>query len=220
MGSRATTDGAARIRVALVDDHALFREGLRLLFERRTRVEVVGEAATARAAIELARVTAIDVALLDVSLPETGGAAVTHELRRLQPACAVLALSMHEAPARVAEMLRAGATGYAFKTQAPDALVTAIERVHRGDRYLAPGLAAAEVDALLDGKTPLGSLSPREREVFDLLVRGLSNERIGAALFIAPRTVETHRQHIMSKLHVHSIVELVRLAAREGVLEA
>ncbi|MBZ0235307.1 MAG: response regulator transcription factor [Deltaproteobacteria bacterium] len=220
MGTRASSEGSAAIRVALIDDHALFREGLRLLFERRTSIEVVGEAATARAAIELGRATVIDVALLDVSLPESGGAAVTHELRRLQPACAVLALSMHEAPARVAEMLRAGATGYAFKTQDPDALVSAVECVHRGNRYLAPGLVPADLDALLDGKTPLGSLSPREREVFDLLVRGLTNDRIGAELFIAPRTVETHRQHIMSKLHVHSIVELVRLAAREGLLEA
>jgi two-component system response regulator NreC len=207
-------------RVALVDDHALFREGLRVVLGRHPEFVVVGEAATAREAIALASSTSLDVAVVDVSLPEVSGVSVAHDLRRLQPECRVLALSMLDEPAWVVDLLRAGAAGYALKSQSCDEIVVAIRAVLAGDRYLAPRLPRAHIDRLIGERLagPMDLLSRREREVFELLVRGWGNDRIAAALYIAPRTVETHRQHIMDKLDLHSVVELVRLAAHHNLL--
>jgi DNA-binding NarL/FixJ family response regulator len=192
------TASSTRQRIALIDDHALYREGLRaVLLSERTMVVV------------------------DVRLPDQPGASLTRELRRLQPQCKVLALSMVETPYFVTEMLRAGAMGYAIKAQPTEEIVEAIRTVARGGRYLASLLPRAQIEALVNGGAvgPLDMLSPREREVFDLLIRGWSSERVATALSIATRTAETHRQNIMSKLGVHSIVELIRIAARHGLLD-
>jgi two-component system response regulator NreC len=208
-------------RVILVDDHALFREGLRLVLRSVPQTEVVGEAASSRAAIELASQIEFDLAVVDVALPDGTGDSLTRELRRRAPSCKVLALSMVEDPFRVADVLRAGAAGYAMKSQPTEEILEAIQIVLRGERYLARPLAGHDLDAMASGGAsgPLGQLSPREREVFHLLIRGWGNERIASALFIAARTVETHRQRIMTKLGVHSIVELLRLAVAHGLLE-
>ena len=206
--------------VALIDDHALFREGLRLVIGQVGRLEVTGEAASVRDALELAAGAPLDLAVVDVSLPDGSGASVTRELRRLQPRCKVLVLSMIEEPYQVAELLRAGASGYALKSQPTDVILDAIRAVLAGERYLAPRLLRAHVDDLVAAKAagPVDKLSPREREIFDLLVRGQTNDRVAAQLYISVRTVETHRQNIMDKLRAHSIVDLVRLAARHGLI--
>jgi len=211
----ASTD-RAHVRILLIDDHPLFREGMRVVLGQALAFEIAGEAATAREAIELGSKTAFDIAVVDVGLPDLTGVSVTRELRRVHPRCKVLALSMVEEPYRVAEMLRAGASGYALKSQPMEEILDAIRAVLRGDRYLAPRLSQAHIEGLLAGTAagPIDELSPREREVFDLIVHGFTNERIGAQLFISARTVETHRQNLMDKLHVNSVVELVRLAAR------
>jgi len=209
-----------RIRVALVDDHPLFRSGLQVLLGRHGEFEVVGEAGSASEALELVARTSPDLAIVDVTLPDLGGASVTRELRRRR-ACNVLALSMVEHPERVAEVLQAGASGYALKSQSGEEILDAVRVVTEGGRYLAPRLAQRAEDDLFEGGEPklLDALTPREREIFGLLVRGHSNESIAALLFIALRTVETHRHHLMKKLGAHSIVELVRLAARHQLLE-
>ena len=126
---------------------------------------------------------------------------------------------MVEAPYCVTEVLRAGAVGYAIKAQPTEEIIDAIWSVLRGGRYLAPRLPREQIEALVSGETvgPVDRLSPREREVFDLLIQGRSSERVAMALSIAPRTAETHRQNIMTKLGVHSIVELLRLAAQHGL---
>ena len=207
-------------RVALIDDHALFREGLRVVIGQVGRLEVTGEAASVRDALELAAGPALDIAVVDVALPDGSGASVTRELRRLQPRCKVLVLSMIAEPYQVAELLRAGASGYALKSQPTDEILEAIRVVLAGERYLAPRLPRAHVDDLVAANTagPVDQLSPREREIFDLLVRDQTNDRVAAQLYISARTVETHRQNIMDKLRAHSIVDLVRLAARHGLI--
>ena len=211
---------ATRHRIALVDDHPLYREGLRAVLVSQPAMEVVGEASVARDAVALASRATPDLVVIDVKLPDQSGASLTRELRHLQPRCKILALSMVEAPYSVMEMLRAGAAGYALKSQPTEEIVEAIRIVLRGGRYLAPRLPSGQIDDLASGAAtgPFDRLSPREREVFDLLIRGRSSERVAAALSIAPRTAETHRQNIMTKLGVHSIVELLRLAAQHGLL--
>jgi len=210
----------APIRVILVDDHALYREGLRVTLERSGGVKVVAEAGDAREAALLVASTPFDIAIVDVALPGVSGISIAQEIRRLAPDSHVLMLSMMEDPVRIAEALRADAGGYALKSQPTSEILEAIHAVLGGLRYLAPRISRDRVDALLSGadEGPLGPLSRREREVFDLLVRGFNNEAVAAQLFIAPRTVETHRQRIMTKLGVHSIVDLVRLAARHDLL--
>ncbi len=207
--------------MALVDDHGLFREGLRVVVGQTRDLEVAGEAATAREAIRLLAETPFDVAVVDVTLPDLSGVSVTREVRRVQPKCKVLALSMVEQPYRAAEMMRAGASGYALKSQPTDEILDAVRIVAGGGRYLAPRLPHDLVESLIAGASvgPIDQLSPREREIFGLLVRGWTSERIASQLFISTRTVETHRQKIMAKLQVHSAVELVRLAAHHGLIQ-
>jgi len=212
---------APRARVALVDDHELFREGLRMVIGQTRDFEVAGEAGTARDAVQLFTDATFDVAVVDVTLPDLSGVSVTREVCRLQPRCKVLALSMVEQPYRAAEMLRAGASGYALKSQSTDEILDAIRVVAGGGRYLAPRLPHDLVESLRSGAAvgPIDQLTPREREIFGLLVRGWTSERIASQLFISTRTVETHRQNIMAKLQVHSAVELVRLAAQHGLIQ-
>jgi DNA-binding NarL/FixJ family response regulator len=208
-------------QVLLVDDHPLFRAGLRVLLERGSvlAVAVVGEAATTSAAIELATATAFDAAIIDVVVPEAGGPSLVRTLRELRPACRILALSMLGDPIRVAQMLLAGASGYALKSDPPESIVAGLHAVLRGARYLSPAIAVADVERLLAAKRlPLDSLTARERDVFDLLVRGNTNAHIAEHLAIAQSTVETHRRHIMTKLAAASVIDLVHLAVSHGAL--
>ncbi len=209
-----------RQRVILVDDHALYRDGLRAVLASDPTLELAGDAGCARDATELASRVAFELAIVDVHLPDRPGAALTRDLRRAQPRVKVLALSMIETPYEVAELLRAGAAGYALKSQPTDEIIAAIHAVSRGGRYLAPRLPREEIEGLVSGEDagPVGMLSPREREVFDLLIRGWSSERVASSLVISVRTAETHRHNVMTKLGVHSVVELLRLAVRHGLL--
>ncbi|MFI5288702.1 MAG: response regulator, partial [Polyangia bacterium] len=182
-------DGGAldKLKVALIDDHQLFREGLRALLGSQPDLKVVGEAADAREGYGLVESQRPDVVVLDVSLPGVDGIAATRELRRRVSASKVLILTMHAGEEYAAEALSAGAAGYALKTQPGHAVADAIRAVARGDLYLAPGLSRAAVDErrLHDGGGPLAPLSVREREVFALLVRGFSNQAVAGELCIS-----------------------------------
>jgi DNA-binding NarL/FixJ family response regulator len=203
-------------RTILVDDHPLFRLGLRVLLRGHEEVELVGEAATADEAIDLAGRCQIDIALVDLVLPG-GGVALAARLREVQPACKILGLSVIDEPARIAEMLLAGASGYVFKSQPLAEIVEAIRLVLGGIRYLPPGVSSDAVDtAAMTGVRSFDRLTRREREVFEQLIRGRSNGAIASSLLISIRTVETHRQRILDKLEAHSIVELVHLATLHG----
>jgi DNA-binding NarL/FixJ family response regulator len=213
--------GGRTAKVLIVDDHALFRTGLSVTLTREIDLEVIGEAGSASEALELARRVEIDVAVVDVLMPLISGITLSIELHDIQPRCRVLGLSVIDDPGVIADMLRARASGFALKTQPIDEVIDAIRQVLHDIRYLPPGVSHDAVDTELGsvGCQPLACLTHREREIFELLIRGHSNNEIAAQLFIARRTVETHRQRIVKKLSAHSIVQMQRIAARYGGLE-
>jgi two-component system response regulator NreC len=190
-----------------------------------TDLAVVGEASDAREAYQVVGDKHPDVVVLDVSLPGVNGIAATRELVRREPHAHVLMLSMHAGEDYVAQALAAGATGYALKDQSAAEVIEAIRAVARGQAYLSPRISRFVVDDYLrlrrgeSARTgPLAALSVREQEIFDLLVRGFSNDGIAGQLCISVKTVETHRAHILHKLRLHSIAELVRFAARHDLV--
>ena len=207
-------------QIALVDDHPLFRKGLVVALERERDLHVAAEAGDAAHALELARSVELDVAVVDILLPEMSGISLASELFDLQPRCRILGLSVIDDPGLIADMLRARACGFALKTQPISEILDAIRQVLGGLRYLPPGISRNAVDAELarTGPDPLERLTPREREVFELLIRGHTNDQIAVQLFISRRTVETHRQRIGKKLSAHSILQLQRIAVRHGGL--
>ena len=213
------------LNLVLIDDHDLFRDGLKALLRREPDLAVVGEAGDARegyATVERARP---DVVVVDLGLPGINGVGVVRELKRLHPSQRALVLTMHAENDFVQQALQAGACGYALKQQSSRELVAAIREVGAGRYYLAPAITRFVVEEWLRAQRgdkvssgALALLSAREREVFDLLVRGYSNEGAAAQLSISVKTVETHRGHILKKLRVHSIVELVRFAAKHNLV--
>ena len=209
-----------RSQTLLVDDHPLFCAGLALALAQEPDLEVVAQVNTAEEAVRLVRGQPIDIAVIDVLMPTTSGISLASQLVEARPTLRILGLSVLEEPTIIASMLRAGASGYALKTQPPNEVTDAIRAVLAGIRYLPPRVSRTAVMTLVDGdgEQPLRRLTRREREIFDLLIRGLSNEEIGCRLFIARRTVETHRQRIMKKLATHSILDMIRVAARQGAL--
>ncbi|HEU0032843.1 MAG TPA: response regulator transcription factor [Kofleriaceae bacterium] len=215
----STHPATTRAKIAVVDEHPVFRIGLRTLFDTTSDLELQFEAGSGREALAIAASVAIDVALIDLELPGLSASATASELRRIQPDCKVVGLTVGSNTPRIAEMLRAGASGCALKTQPPDELVVAVHTVLGGERYLPPTIARDQVETLVldDAAWPLRRLTHRELEVFALIVAGHTNESIAARLFIAKRTVETHRHHIMRKLEARSLVDLVQLAVRHGI---
>ena len=207
-----------KAQVAVVDDHPLFRQGLAAALRQEADLEVVGEAGNAEAAIELARCITLDLVVVDILMPTMSGISLTSQLFEIQPRCRVLGLSVIDEPGLIADMLRAHACGFALKTQPTTEIVAAIREVLGGLRYLPPGVSRDAIDAELAGTRahPFLRLTPREREVFELLIRGLSNDEIAIKLLIARRTVETHRQRIMNKLSAHSVAQMQRIAALHG----
>jgi DNA-binding NarL/FixJ family response regulator len=210
MGMAGET-GAA---VMIVDDHPGYRAGLNAVLAHDLRIASVQEAGSVSAALALARTRSFDLVIVDVLLPETGGLDLVRKLAVIQPTARVLVLSMIDEPIRVAEMLRAGAMGYAFKAQPVGDILQAVYLVLDGHRYLPAHLASNSFIA--GAPLPLEQLTARERTVFDLLVRGLRNQMVADQLLVARRTIDAHRRHIMQKLGARSIVDLIRIATRHG----
>jgi len=204
----------------LVDDHPLFRAGLALAIDREPDLQVAAEVGTPADAVDVLKRQQVDIAVIDVLMPKTNGISLATELLEVQRDLKILALSVLDEPVMIAAMLRAGASGYALKTQPPPEIIEAVREVLSGTVYLPPRVSREAVLSLVqgNGERPLERLTRREREIFDLLIHGNTNEQIGSRLFISRRTVETHRQRIMRKLATHSIVDMIRLAAREGAL--
>jgi two-component system response regulator NreC len=211
------------VKTLLVDDHAVFRDALAsLLTTRSLGIDVVASVGDARSGLEAVHALSPDVVILDIMLRGPSGISLARELRDIPAALRprILVLTAVEEPAFVVDALGAGVTGYALKTQGADDILEAFDCTARGQRYLAPAIeqhATAPPPATGD---VLGTLSKREREVFDLATAGHCNEAIGRALFISVKTVETHRARINRKLHVHSTVQLIRLAALHGLTPA
>ena len=205
----------------LVDDHVVFRESLKMLLRPHAEFHVVGEASGAAEACAIAASTHADVVLLDMKLNDADGLSVLRELLRQDPGCRILMVTMVDDPVRAAEAFHAGALGYATKDEPFENLAKAIRAVRDGQRYLSPTLSLAEVEEWrkrVPAGDMLSTLTRRERDVFDLVVLGLTSGEIGTRLDISPRTVETHRARILSKLHARSVLDLVRIAAQHGLL--
>jgi two-component system response regulator NreC len=209
------------LRVLIVDDHAVFRAGLRLLIDAEIDLEAVGEAGTAREAVLQARSLKPDVILMDVVMPDQSGLDVVPTLLHERPETKVLVLSMQDDPQYVRQAFAAGASGYIPKEAADTEVVAAIREVAAGKNYVHPSVGARLVAAETAEarRVEEDPLSEREHEVLRLLALGHTNQEISAQLYISVRTAETHRAHIMRKLRFSSRAELVRYALEQGVLE-
>jgi two-component system response regulator NreC len=209
------------IRIILVEDHQLLRACLRSLFATEATFHVVGEAANAEEAFDRVRSSEHDLVIVDISLlGPMNGIALMRELRRRGEKDRILVLTMHEHTDFVLDAFASGANGYALKAQSPGEIFEAIRVTAAGGRYLAPKIAPVVKDIERRPRHTLGTLSPREREIFALLVQGYSNARVASHFLISIKTVETHRTRIMRKLEAHNIGDLVRFAARHGLLAA
>lgn len=201
------------VRVVIVDDHAVVREGIRRVLEGDPGVLVVAEAADGDAALALVERETPDVLVIDVAMPGRNGLAVAAELVRRGATTRVLMLSMHDEPQYLREAKRAGARGYLLKDSPPAALRNAVFAVHHGDLVFPPGIGdEAPRESLLD------RLTQREREVLHRIASGDTNKEIAARFGISPRTVETHRESLMEKLDIHTVAGLTKLAMEEGLL--
>jgi len=211
------------IRILLVDDHKIVRDGLRTLIENEPGIMVVAEAENGENAVKLSRELHPDVVIMDISMPDMNGVEATRLIRQHNPLLKVIALSMYSHPLFVSGMLEAGASGYLLKDCAFEELVRAIRSVMDGRTWLSSKIAGMAVRRSSDGLQvsrthDYGSLTAREREVFRLLAEGMSTRSVGKRLEISPKTVEAHRRNIMKKLNISSISELVKYAVREGVV--
>jgi DNA-binding NarL/FixJ family response regulator len=195
----------------VVDDHPLFRGGIAAILAAEPEFEIVAAVGSAREARELATEHALDLAVVDVLMPATSGITLCHELFELQPDCKVLMLSAIDDPQLIADLFGTPAFGFALKAQPPSEIVAAARCVAGGRRYVPPSIALAPPSA-----RPFEMLTRREREVFELLIRGHSNEEIAERLLISRRTAETHRQRVIGKLSPHSIAQMQRIAVRLG----
>jgi DNA-binding NarL/FixJ family response regulator len=204
------------ISVLIVDDHALFRAGLRCRLELEQDITPVGEAATAAQAVSKARALQPDLVLLDLLLPGTSGHEAIPELAKVSPRSRVLVVSSQAAPSSVRHALSAGAAGYVPKRASDEELVAAIRQVAAGEGYVDPDLGAKLV--VPDRLAALEPLSERERDILQLLALGYTNQEIGRKRFISVRTVDTHRGHIMRKLRLETRAELVLFALANGLL--
>ncbi len=205
------------VRVAIIDDHELFREGLRALLRDQADFELVGEANDADSATALLSSKPVDVATVDLMLKGLSGLALIRRLRRTNPDLKLLVISALRDREYVQQAIGAGALGYITKDGSVDRLLEAIRSVASGTRYLPEDLAGV-VDGHEGSASGLGVLTPRERELFDLLVRGATNIEAAQSMDISVRTVETHRSRILRKLDAHGLDDLVRLAARYQLL--
>jgi len=214
------------IKVILVDDHAIVRDGLKSLLARESDIEVVGEAENGPEALKAIRSRKPDVVVMDISMPGLSGIDVTRKIGADYPDVLVLALSMHSDSRHIAEMLAAGAKGYLLKDCAFDELATAIHAVSEGRTFLSPAASQVVVGDYVRQVADSGKnaaepqtkpLSPREREVLALICAGPSTKEIAARLNLSPKTVETHRRQIMEKLGIYSVAGLTKYALREGL---
>jgi DNA-binding NarL/FixJ family response regulator len=212
-----------RLRILLADDHAIVRQGLRLLIDSQPEMIVIGEAADGDAVVAQAQALHPDVVLMDISMPGTNGLVATRRLKQRQPGLVVLALTRHDEDTFLQELLRAGASGYVLKQSPPPQLLQAIRIVGAGGIYLDPAITARVADGLLDGRqngarAPEGAISDRESEVLRLVAVGHSNKEIADRLTISVKTVEVHKANAMRKLGLTGRVDVIRYGVLQGWL--
>lgn len=208
-----------RVTVLLVDDHTIVRQGLKLILSAHADMEVVGEAANGKEAVELAAKLRPDIVIMDVQMPELNGIEATRQMVAANPRLRILVLSMHKESVYVREILKAGARGYILKDAIDTELLNAVRSVAHGDGYISPAVAGALSEKAQPGNSPIDLLSAREREVLLLIADGKTNKEIATKLNLSVYTVDSHRGKIMEKLNLHSAGELVRFAIKNGLVD-
>lgn len=219
---------AAKKSVVIIDDHPVFREGVKALVGGHADYDIVAEAGDARQALEVVLKTRPDIAIVDLSLPDRSGLELIREIRGRLNDTRILVLSMHSKADYIAGAFQSGATGYVVKESASENLLAALDAVSRGDYFMDNAVAAQVVKKLMRNQpetsrtipdSKYGTLTEREQEVLTLLAEGFGIKEIADKLFISQKTVENHRSKIYSKLDVHSSIELVRFAAKIGIID-
>ena len=210
------------MNILLVDDHQMMRDGLRAVLERESDLHVTGEAADGRTALELCTTLHPDVVVMDIGMPGLNGIEATRQVTAHHPRTRVVALSMNADRRYVHAMFEAGAWAYLVKSSASEELIRAIRAVAHDEKYVSPTVASAVLDTFVVGprathRDPRSDLSPREREVLQLLAEGLTSKEIAGKLDLAVSTIETHRKQIMAKLELRSVAELTKFAIRSGL---
>jgi DNA-binding NarL/FixJ family response regulator len=211
------------ITVFLADDHAVVRDGLRVLLEAQHDIKVIGDAANGRDAVRQVTKLCPDVVIVDIAMPELNGIEATCQIRQLCPATQVVILSVHSTTEHIFRALQAGARGYLLKESAGAEVVKAVLAVHAGRRYLSQKISDKVIDdfvrqrELAQAQSPLARLSPREREVLQLVVEGKSSTEIADTLSLSPKTIETYRSRLMHKLGISDLPSLVKFAIQHGL---
>ncbi|TSA14521.1 DNA-binding response regulator [bacterium] len=213
-----------KIRILLVDDHPIVREGIKSALSKRKNISIVGEAATGEEAMVKARKLSPDVILMDINMPGMSGLETSRRLRKSVPDSKILALTMHENREYVLEMTQLGARGYVFKDSSPSELLRAIEAVHSGEFFFSPRASQQLLKSFLKGEPRTDSqasvdLSKREKDVLQLITEGFKTKEIARLLGVTDRTVETYRHRLMTKLSVHSIAALIKHAVTKGIVK-
>ena len=220
---------AKPIRVLLADDHSLFRAGIRMLLERMTDVEIIAEASNGREIFNLLKQIPTDVVIMDIAMPELNGLEATARVTREFPRVKVLILSMYATPDYVVQALRAGATGYLLKDAATAELELALRAIARGETHLTAAVSKTVVsdylrritgrgERTIEELSPAKALTPRQREVLQLIAEGRTTKEIAITLQLSENTIETHRRHLMERLGVHEVAGLVRYAIHLGLV--
>jgi DNA-binding NarL/FixJ family response regulator len=221
--ARVPSSANRRVRIVIADDHAVVRRGLAELFERQPGWSVCGEAGNGREAVALCEAHKPDVAVLDLSMPHLNGLEATRQIRAISPATEVLIFTVHQSGELVRDVLAAGARGYIHKSEVTESIIDAVASLSRHRPYFDVRISQTILDGYLKGaklqQKAGGSLTAREKEVVQLLSEGCSNKEIARRLNIGVKTVETHRTAIMRKLGAHSVVDVLRYAVRNRLVE-
>jgi two-component system response regulator NreC len=214
-----------KLRLLVADDHKIFRQGITKLLEEESDMNIVGEAADGREAVQKATELKPDVILMDIAMANLNGLEATKKIKKVLPSARVIMLTMHKNEEYILQSFQAGASGYILKEGAVEELVSAIRSIYQDKSFLSPTISKTLIDAYLrkmeTGKTetPFDLLTDREREVLQLIAEGYTNREVAKALFISVKTVEAHRAHIMQKLNIHDIAKLVKYAIQKGLVD-
>lgn len=213
-----------KIKILIADDHKILRQGIISLLKSQPDLEVVGEAHDGKEAVEKTKELKPDVVLMDIGMPDLNGLEATRQIKKYDSKIKVLILTIHKNEEYIFQSLQTGASGYLLKETAVEDLISAIHSAYKDDSFLSPSISKTVIDAFLrksaKGRDPTAfdTLTPREREILQLIAESHTNSEIGKMLYISKKTVDAHRTHIMEKLDIHDVVDLVKYAIRKGIV--